>query len=120
MRPTIWLWLLVVGWGVATAEDESTPVFRSDVSMGRIDTVVMDRSQHPIGGLSKEDFLLRQDGRLIPIRDLAYEDLPVDVLLLLTPTLIVPQLPALPDLTGKITDSWMPSAPPVIEPVLAL
>lgn len=83
MRPTKWLWLLVAACVVGTADDESTPVFRSDVSMGRIDALVMDRSQHPIGGLRKEDFLLRQDGKPIPIRNLAHEDLPVDVLLLL-------------------------------------
>ena len=83
MRPTIWLWLLVAACVVGTADDESTPVFRSDVSMGRIDTLVLDRWQHPIGGLRKEDFLLRQDAKLIPIRNLAHEDLPVDVLLLL-------------------------------------
>jgi VWFA-related protein len=83
MRPMRWLWLLLVACGVAAADEESTPIFRSGVSMGRIDTLVMDRSQHPIGGLRKEDFLLRQDGKLIPIRNLAYEDLPVDVLLLL-------------------------------------
>jgi hypothetical protein len=81
MRPPIWLWLCVVACGLAAADD--TPVFRSDVSMGRIDTLVLDRSQHPIGGLSKEDFILRKDGKPIPIRNLAYEDLPVDVLLLL-------------------------------------
>jgi VWFA-related protein len=75
--------LLVAACVVATADDESTPVFRSDVSMGRIDALVMDRSQHLIGGLRKEDFLLRQDGKMIPIRNLAHEDLPVDVLLLL-------------------------------------
>jgi VWFA-related protein len=75
--------LLVAACVVAAADDERTPVFRSDVSMGRIDTLVMDLSQHPIGGLRKEDFLLRQDGKLIPIRNLAHEDLPVDVLLLL-------------------------------------
>ena len=83
MRPVIWLWWLLVARGVAVADDESTPVFRSDVSMGRIDTLVLDRSQHPIGGLHQDDFVLRQDGKLIPIRNLAYEDLPVDVLLLL-------------------------------------
>jgi len=83
MRPTIWLWLLVAACVVGTADDESTPVFRSDVSMGRIDTLVLDRWQHPIGGLRKEDFLLRRDGKPIPIRNVAHEDLPVDVLLLL-------------------------------------
>jgi len=83
MRPTIWLWLLVAACVVGTADDESIPVFRSDVSMGRIDTLVLDRWQHPIGGLRKEDFLLRRDGKPIPIRNVAHEDLPVDVLLLL-------------------------------------
>ena len=83
MRPAIWLWLLLAACGVAASDDESTPVFRSDVSMGRIDTLVLDRWQHPIGGLRKEDFLLRQDGKVVSIRNLAYEDLPVDVLLLL-------------------------------------
>ncbi|MCU1336756.1 MAG: von Willebrand factor, type [Bryobacterales bacterium] len=83
MRPTIWLCLVGVACCGAAADDENTPVFRSEVSMGRIDTLVMDRSQHPISGLRKEDFLLRQDGKLIPIRNLSYEDLPVDVLLLL-------------------------------------
>src|ERR1700724_323881 len=71
MGPVLRLWLLLVALlfvvcGVAAADDESTPVFRSDVSMGRIDALVMDRSQHPIGGLRQEDFLLRQDGKLIP------------------------------------------------------
>jgi len=83
MRPALWPWLLLVACVTAAADDESIPVFRSDVAMGRIDTLVMDRSRHPIGGLRKEDFLLRQDGKLIPIRNLAYEDLPVDVLLLI-------------------------------------
>jgi len=81
MRPFIWLWLFVVACGLAAADD--TPIFRSDVSMGRIDTLVLDRSQHPIAGLRKEDFVLRKDGTPIPIRNLAFEDLPVDVLLLL-------------------------------------
>src|SRR5437868_14251311 len=53
MRPTMWPWLLLVACVTAVADD-SVPVFRSDVAMGRIDTLVMDRSQHPIGGLRKE------------------------------------------------------------------
>ena len=81
MRLFTGLWLCFVGCGLAAADD--TPIFRSDVSMGRIDTLVLDRTQHPIGGLNKEDFILRKGGTPIPIRNLAYEDLPVDVLLLL-------------------------------------
>src|SRR6516165_57448 len=79
----IWLWLAVAACGAAAADDESTPVFHSDVSVGRIDALVMDRSQRPVSGLVKEDFVLRQNGKSIPIREVGYEDLPVDVLFLL-------------------------------------
>jgi VWFA-related protein len=68
--------------GLSTADD-NTPVFHSNVAMGRIDALVLDRAQRPIGGLRVDDFLLRQDGRPIPIHNLSYEDLPVDVLLVL-------------------------------------
>jgi VWFA-related protein len=83
VRFSVWLSFLAVACCIAAADDEKTAVFRSDVSMGRIDALVIDRSQHPIRGLRKDDFLLRQDGKPIPIRDLAHEDLPVDVLFLL-------------------------------------
>lgn len=65
------------------ADDDNTPTFHSDVSVGRIDALVLDHSQQPIVGLLKEDFVLRQDGKPVPIREVGYEDLPVDVLLLL-------------------------------------
>ena len=83
MRLRALLVLVVASCGIVAADDENTPVFRSDVSVGRIDALVLDRSQHPIGGLLKEDFVLRQDGKAIPIREVGYEDLPVDVLFLL-------------------------------------
>jgi hypothetical protein len=83
MRFWALLLLVVAGCGGAAADDESTPVFHSDVSVGRIDALVLDRSQHPISGLLKEDFVLRQDRKVIPIREVGYEDLPVDVLFLL-------------------------------------
>ncbi len=58
-------------------------LFHSDVSVGRIDALVLDGAQHPIGYLAKKDFVLRQDGKTIPIREVGFESLPVDVLLLL-------------------------------------
>jgi VWFA-related protein len=66
-----------------TAADDNAPVFRSDVAMGRIDALVVDHARRPIGGLHTDDFQLRQGATPIPIHNLAYEDLPVDVLLLL-------------------------------------
>jgi len=82
MQPGVWLSFLVVAAGVAMADDDQ-PVFRSDVSLGRIDVLVLDRAQSPIRGLRKDDFLLRQNGKPVPIRDVASEDQPLDVLLLL-------------------------------------
>jgi hypothetical protein len=83
MRYLVCFALFAATCGFAATDDESTPVFRSEVSVGRIDALVLDRSQRPIAGLLKEDFVLRQDGKNIPIREVGYEDLPVDVLLLL-------------------------------------
>src|SRR5215472_4014090 len=83
MRSCIWLGLIVLACGVADADDESTPVFRSDVSLGRLDALVLDHSQRVINGLRKEDFVLRQEGKIVPIREVGFEDLPVDVLMLL-------------------------------------
>jgi VWFA-related protein len=83
MRFWICCSLLAAAGCARAADDQSTPVFHSDVSVGRIDALVLDRSQHPISDLVKEDFTLRQDGKPIPIREAGFESLPVDVLLLL-------------------------------------
>jgi VWFA-related protein len=82
MRPQIVFIPFLLACGLSTADD-NTPVFHSNVAMGRIDALVLDRAQRPIGGLHIDDFLLRQEGRPIPIHNLSYEDLPVDVLLVL-------------------------------------
>ncbi|MBV8841611.1 MAG: VWA domain-containing protein [Bryobacterales bacterium] len=83
MRSCILLGFVVLACGVAGADDESAPVFRSDVSVGRLDALVLDHSQRVILGLRKEDFVLRQEGKIVPIREVGFEDLPVDVLMLL-------------------------------------
>ena len=74
---------LLAAAGYVSAADDDTPVFHSDVSVGRIDALVLDGAQFPISDLVKEDFVLRQDGKTIPIREAGFESLPVDVLLLL-------------------------------------
>jgi hypothetical protein len=51
--------------------------------MGRIDAQVLDRDSLSIADLSKNDFVLRSYEHNIPVRSLRYEDLPVDVLMLL-------------------------------------
>src|ERR1700726_4569200 len=65
----------------APADDEV--VFRSDVSLVRVDAQVVDSSNRAITHLNVEDFVLREDGKVVPIRNFASENMPVDVLFLL-------------------------------------
>jgi len=64
----------------ALADDEA--VFRSDVSLVRVDVQVLDRDHRAITGLRTEDFQLREGGNPQQIRNFASENMPVDVLLL--------------------------------------
>lgn len=58
-------------------------VFRSDVALVRVDTQVVDRQNRAITGLRRQDFVLRESGKVQEIRNFASEEMPVDVLLLL-------------------------------------
>ena len=77
----LWCTLLVFA-GVLSAADEDV-VFRSDVSLVRVDAQVLGRDNRTITGLRADDFVLREEGRPQPIRNFASENMPVDVLLLL-------------------------------------
>ena len=72
--------LLFVGFA-ASGDDDI--VFRSDVSLVRVDAQVVDSSNRAITHLNVEDFVLREDGKVVPIRNFASENMPVDVLFLL-------------------------------------
>jgi len=67
--------------GLLAGDDEA--VFRSDVSLVRVDAQVVDAGNRAITRLRAGDFILREDGRNVPIRNFASEDMPVDVLFLL-------------------------------------
>ena len=58
-------------------------MFRSDVSLVRVDAQVVDRVNRAITDLRVDDFVLHEGGRLQPIRNFASEDMPVDILFLL-------------------------------------
>ncbi|HEX3869864.1 MAG TPA: VWA domain-containing protein [Pirellulales bacterium] len=64
------------------AQDQPT-VFKSGVSMTRIDAQVLDRDGRAVTGLQINDFKLTLDGRVLPIKSLASEKMPIDILLLL-------------------------------------
>lgn len=62
---------------------EEEVVFRSDVSLVRVDVQVLDRDNRAVPGLRIEDFVLREGRQVREIRNFARENMPVDVLFLL-------------------------------------
>ncbi|HWR49955.1 MAG TPA: VWA domain-containing protein [Bryobacteraceae bacterium] len=73
-------------WGTAllpTIQAGDDFVFKSEVSLVRVDAQVVDKNNRAITGLSAADFVLREEGVPRDIRNFAQEDMPVDVLLLL-------------------------------------
>src|SRR2546426_2894991 len=67
----------------ANTPGDPSVVFRSDVSLVRVDAQVVDRDNRTITNLRAEDFVLREDGRPQQIRNFGTVSLPVDVVLLL-------------------------------------
>jgi VWFA-related protein len=68
---------------LSASPGDSEAVFRTDVSLVRIDAQVVDGSNRVIPDLKVDDFVLREDGHIQPIRQFASEGVPLDVLLLL-------------------------------------
>src|SRR5882724_8551401 len=57
------------------------PIFRSAVSLVRVDAQVTDGTAN-VDGLTKEDFVIKENGRTIPILYCSQEDQSLDLLLL--------------------------------------
>src|SRR5580704_2327659 len=70
-----------LGTGLSAGDDDL--VFRSDVSLVRVDAQVVDSRNRAITHLHAGDFVLREYGKVEPIRNFASENMPVDVLFLL-------------------------------------
>ncbi len=83
MSRSICLLLLASAGGGLPAMRGADVVFRSDVSLVRVDAQVVDRDNRTITGLEANDFVLRESGEQRQIRNFASEEMPVDVLLLL-------------------------------------
>lgn len=58
-------------------------VFKSDVSLVRVDVQAVDSYNRAITSLNREDFVLREDGKAREIRNFASEEMPLDILFLL-------------------------------------
>jgi VWFA-related protein len=65
------------------AADDNTIVFHSDIALGRVDAQVLDSANRAITHLQSSDFVLRLNGRDVPIRNFASDNMPIDVLFLL-------------------------------------
>jgi VWFA-related protein len=76
------LMFAVAGGLPAADDDKSDVVFRSDVSLVRVDVQVVDRDNRAITGLRVGDFILKDEGKVRPITNFARENMPVDVLFL--------------------------------------
>jgi VWFA-related protein len=76
---------VLVAQDTATVPEKSDEpvVFHSDVALARVDAQVVDRNNRTITGLRAEDFVLRENGNPVPIRNFASENMPIDILLLL-------------------------------------
>jgi VWFA-related protein len=74
---------LVCGAVLPALAADGDVVFRSDVSLVRVDAQVVDRDNRTITGLRAEDFILHDEGQPQRIGNFASENMPLDVVLLL-------------------------------------
>ncbi len=74
--------LAVLATGLSAYQDPPV-IFKSDVSLVRVDVQVTDHSNRAISTLRKEDFQLRESGQVREIVNFTRENLPLDVILLL-------------------------------------
>jgi VWFA-related protein len=75
--------LLTCALGTALLAGDDDVTFRSDVSLVRVDAQVVDSTNRAITHLHAGDFVLREDGKVVPIKSFASDNMPVDVLFLL-------------------------------------
>ena len=83
MLRAAYLLALLCALAIGPLAGDDDLVFRSDVSLVRVDAQVVDASNRAIIHLHAGDFVLRENGREVPIRNFASENMPVDVLFLL-------------------------------------
>lgn len=84
MRREIAGLIAVVAMGVVALSAQSPrPTFRSGVELVVVRVTVLDADNRPITGLTKNDFVVLEDGAAQPVRHFLSSDVPVDVALLL-------------------------------------
>src|SRR4026207_1603881 len=93
MRRALLLMAVVPAIVAGTFPQENVPNFKVDVPLLSLDVGVVDSSNRPIANLTKDDFLVYEDGEPREIKHFSDVDTPYNVL-------------ALFDCTGSTRDAW--------------
>jgi VWFA-related protein len=107
-RLTIVLLGVFVGGAAVLGQAPQAPVFRAGVTLVTLDVTVLDRDGKPVPGLTADDFEVKLDGHVRPVRAAAYEEVS-------TPVASTVSSPAAP---GRETTNAAPAAEPRLFVVL--
>lgn len=80
MRLTALLVGLAVAVGSVDAQTPQNPTFRSTTSLVLVDVSVLDQNGQPVPGLGVDDFEVRLNGRVAPVKTVLYEQAAQNVL----------------------------------------
>lgn len=83
MRGALLVLALIMAPLARSQQEQETFVFRSDVSLVRVDVLVTGADRRAIQGLTARDFLLYDNRQEQAIRSFAAEEMPLDVLFLI-------------------------------------
>ncbi len=83
MRRVLLMFVLAVAPAARAQQEQETFVFRSEVSLVRVDVLVTGAGRRSIPGLTARDFVLYDNQREQPIRNFAAEEMPLDVMFLI-------------------------------------
>lgn len=65
-------WTALVLAATVTVAAEQQPVFKSGVTLVTVDVIVLDKDGKPVPGLAAEDFQIKLNGKLQPVRAMSY------------------------------------------------
>jgi VWFA-related protein len=113
MRGVIAGLITVIAVGVAVERRVSArsqrPTFRSGVELAVVRVTVIGADNHPVTGLTKDDFVVLENGVAQPVLHFLSSDVPVDVALLLdTSSSMRPMLPKLRATASTFLNSLRP------------
>jgi len=72
---SVFLGLAVAVPGAQTAAQQGRPTFTGSVDLVTIDVTVLDRDSRPVPGLTAEDFEIKLDGRVQPVRIVSFVEI---------------------------------------------